>query len=86
MRAWFWTIFATSLFICGTLFMAKEYLQVQWAFVTYRNYPNGPGAFLMYVGDIEPRPFDFANPVALTITALSDGMLVRCGAYADGFR
>jgi hypothetical protein len=83
LRACLLTSFVSSLFVCGTLFVAKENLMLKWAFIDYRNFQGGPGALLPILGDVEPRSFDFANPVALTITALADAMLVRNAAHAS---
>jgi hypothetical protein len=50
-------------------------LQMQWAFIDYRNYPDGPSGFIMEVGGI--WPITLGNFGGCLVTWTADAILVR---------
>jgi hypothetical protein len=75
-QAWVWTLLTCILFTGASLNIIRTQLGLKWAFVDYRNFPGGPGAFFPLQGSLLPPSTRYGDASAVIVTWTSDAILV----------
>jgi hypothetical protein len=74
-KRWLQAILVTFLFVNAGLNFIGSALGAQWAWIDYRNYPDGPLGFIEEQEDIWPSIL--GNIAGVFVTLVADAILVR---------